>query len=188
MYFLLHMITAVIAAVIIIYLSLACRLKKHNKSLHKWLSITMALCGITSLVGSIGLGLSFDIHHVTGFIALILSLIPFARYILKTSIWHHTIGDLAAIFAAISLVSGFINYGGLLLPAGIQCFTLEEVQADSRCLVIVDDVVYDMTTMPRWGEGQHFDYTCGGNYSKSNLPQSHQADKYYGPIIGGLCQ
>jgi len=197
MFFWLHAISSIIAALLIIYLSLSCKFGDHNKRVHKYASIVVALSGVISLIGSLFYGFTINfsinsIHYLAGFISLILSLLPFLRYFIKSSGWHYLVGDVAAIFAVISLVSGFIVYHGVIVsyftPVSLDCLYLEELLADDRCLVVVDELVYDMSSMPRWESGQHFDYACGGVYDKSKLPDSHEASKYYGPVIGRLCQ
>lgn len=191
MLFWIHLISSVIAGLLIIYLSISCRLKKKY---HKELSIIMALSGIVSLISACLYGFTLEfsfnlvnIHNWIGMTSLILSLLPFIRYLTRTSEWHYLIGDLAAVFATVSIITGFIAYGWVFIPESTQCFTLSELQEAEHCLVAVDGVIYDMTSMPRWGTGNHFDYECGGSYNMSSLPSSHQADKYYGPIVGRLC-
>jgi len=192
--FWLHTFSSIISGVLIIYLSLSCRFNKLGH--HKLVSIVMGLTGVISLVSSFVYGftleLSFDLiqfHYYAGFISLILSLVPFFRYLVKSSEWHYRVGDFAAVFAVISLVTGFINYWGVIFPPLVNedCLTLSDLESDARCLVAVSSVVYDMTLMPRWQSGTHFDYQCGGSYDKDLLPPSHELDKYYGPVIGKLC-
>lgn len=192
--FWLHTISSIISAVLIIYLSLSCRFNKLR--FHKLVSIVMALTGVVSLVSSFVYGFTLELsinliqfHYYSGFVSLILSLIPFFRYLVKKSEWHYRFGDYASVFAAISLVTGFVNYWGILFPPSVSsgCLAVSDLTADSRCLVAVDGVIYDMTGMPRWQTGVHFDYVCGGSYDLDSLPPSHASAKYYGPVIGQLC-
>ena len=195
-FFWVHTIPAIIASILIIYLSVSCRLNKL--SFHKEVAIVMALAGLTSLAGSLLYGFTLDfsfnvfqVHYYSGFLALILSLVPFALYLTKTTKWHYLVGDSAAVFASIALITGFLAYGGLLFPSSVatDCLTISDLESSVHCLVAVDDIVYDMTGMPRWQGGSHFDYSCGGSYYDiASIIPSHVADKYYGPVIGELCR
>lgn len=201
MFFWLHTLSSIIACVFIVYLSLSCRFKFYNKLIHKWLGISVGVLGLVSLVSSLFYGFSFDlrfepssVHVYAGFASLILSELPFLRYVIKSSKWHYRLGDFAAFFALVSLITGFIAYWSVLLgyfsmPSS-SCILFSELNSSSKCFVAVDGVVYDMTSMPRWQTGSHFDYSCGGNYSLSQVVSvvpSHSAPKYFGPVIGNLC-
>ncbi|MBD3312225.1 hypothetical protein GF352_02095 [archaeon] len=193
-----HTISSIIASILIIWLALSCLLKKIKG--HKYISVLLLGVSIISLVSSMLYGFSINlsltwanIHYLTGFASLILSLLPMIAFITKRDQWHYNFGYAAAVMVVVSLITGFVAFSGLMFSyftVGAECFTLAELNSSDKCLVAVDGAVHDMTNMPRWGSGQHYDYGCGGNYSKDYLIErmpSHAADKYYGPVIGSLC-
>ena len=174
--FWLHTISSIIASILILWLAVACKIKRMKG--HLIISIIMTIAGITSLVSSILYGFIMDfslnwpnIHYWTGFASLILSLIPMIALITKDDRWHPKVGYAAGLMAFIALITGFIAFGGLMFNNSIsdECIELIELNDSSQCLVAVDGLVYDMTNMPRWGSGTHYDYGCGGNYSKDYL-------------------
>lgn len=114
-----HILTATIASILIIYLAVQFRLKK--KEFHKEAAYLMAVFGILSLYYSLlyGFTLKFsldliDIHNISGFAALILSLVPmFVKPGGKNKL-HCRIATASAVFAIISLITGIISYQHLI--------------------------------------------------------------------------
>jgi len=114
-----HMITAIVSAILIIYLAIQFRIKQ--KILHKEIAYLMAVFGILSLYFSFVYGFSLkistemkDLHNIFGFIALGLSLIPIAvkpggKYKL-----HCRLATVAALFAILSIITGFLAYTNLI--------------------------------------------------------------------------
>ncbi|MDD5417782.1 MAG: hypothetical protein PHW96_02735 [Candidatus Nanoarchaeia archaeon] len=178
---------------------------------HKEFAIAMLFALIVSLISSLFYGFTitfdftdiFNLHYWFGFGAFVFALLPFPIiYILKRSPLHYPVAYISGIFMILAVITGFMAYGpmmksyfpdsGLPIETGeLECMTLEQINSTERCLVAVDSVVYDMTNMPRWGSGKHYDYFCGGNYTKEyilSIVPSHAADKYYGAVAGTLCE
>jgi predicted heme/steroid binding protein len=200
-FFLIHFISSIISAILIIALSAQCFFKKMGY--HKWIAITMVVFGIISFISSYlyGFILSIDLtmeslHNLFGFASLILSFLPFIIvYVFKKSSLHYKVSYLASFFAMLSIITGLVAYNGTMLnyfaQEQMECFNINELNFSDRCLVAVDGVVYDMTGMPRWQSGIHYDYSCGGNYSEEyivSIMPSHAQEKYYGSIAGYLCE
>lgn len=183
---------------------------------HKEMSFVMLASGVISLIASFsyGFGMDFDfsdvfnLHYWFGFGSLIFSLLPFlVIYVFKKTSWHNTIAYISGILVVLAIVTGFIAYTPRLAvffdslvisafeslnPSNVSetCITLEQLNSSETCLVSVDNIVHDMTAMPRWGSRKHFDYLCGGNYTLEyivSIVPTHSNTKYYGPVAGELC-
>lgn len=198
MLFWIHTISSVIASILIIWLALSCLLKRIKG--HLIISLFLVLTSIVSLVSCMlygfSLSLSLDwanIHYLTGFASLTLSLIPMLALITKNDVWHHRFGYAAAVLVVISLVTGLVAYWEVIASyfiSGEECFESSQLNNSPKCLVAIDGLVHDMTNMPKWEGGEHYGHICGGNYSKEEIIESipsHAGAKYYGPIIGRLC-
>ncbi|MBI5229497.1 hypothetical protein HY991_05270 [Candidatus Micrarchaeota archaeon] len=115
-YFVLHTLSSIIAAFLIIWLAVGSALQKTR--LHKQIAYAMAASGIISLVFSLAYGFSFSltlrgIHHTFGFISLGLSLVPFLVKHSKNRL-HCNLAYMAAAFAVLSIITGIIAYWSVI--------------------------------------------------------------------------
>lgn len=117
---LLHIITSLVSSILIIYLVVQFRIKQ--KKFHKEIAYLMAFTGLASLYFSwqygfiISLGTDMrNIHYITGFLALFLSLLPMVIKSGEKMKLHCRIATASAVFAVISIVSGFLGYQDMIV-------------------------------------------------------------------------
>ncbi|MEM0475810.1 MAG: hypothetical protein QW343_03375 [Candidatus Norongarragalinales archaeon] len=157
----------------------------------------------------------YALHDFAGIASLLTSLAPF--FIIKFgdgvfSPKHYACGYAASLFAVVALTSGLVAYAPTIAsllfptdslqliqppssivaasspsPSRTTCVSREELRSVNACWVAVDGVVYDMTGMPKWSGGMHFDCKCNSEYSSSELPSTHSSKRYYGRVVGLLC-
>ncbi|MEM3399727.1 MAG: hypothetical protein QXP42_02760 [Candidatus Micrarchaeia archaeon] len=117
LYFVLHSITAVSAAILILYLGVQFSMRKPQY--HKEIAYFMAIAGFVSLASSFLYGISFDInlrglHNLLGFASFLLSLMPFiTAYFGRQP--HCALGYITAFLAVLSIISGFVAYWDVLV-------------------------------------------------------------------------
>ncbi len=117
---LLHMATSLISSILIVYLGIQFMLKQ--KKFHKEIAYIMAITGLASLYFAWQYGfiisLSMEvrnIHYISGFAALILSLMPIVIKSCEKMKLHCRIATAAAIFAIVSIITGIIGYQDMII-------------------------------------------------------------------------
>lgn len=112
-----HLITAVISALLIIVLAIQLHIRRFK--FHRQIAYIMAATGILSLIFSYLIGISLSpgtmvgSHNIAGFASLGFSLLLlFIRA--KGGKMHCYIGYIAAFFAILSIITGFLAYGAVL--------------------------------------------------------------------------
>lgn len=203
--FLFHGIFSAIAAVLIIVLSFLPADDEKKGRRHRILSYIVAVSSLAGLVFILSSRLPIDLsmhglHNVFGILAFCSSLVVFLMKQERNgkkvkNKWHCFVGYAAAVFAILSIISGIIFAVPLFLTpqvnmAALQCVSKEKLKTDSRCLVAVDNVVYDMSNMRLWSKSGHYQHTCNSeiNTTVTPLPATHVYSlKYFGLVVGKIC-
>ncbi|MEM3369664.1 MAG: hypothetical protein QXE90_02305 [Candidatus Micrarchaeia archaeon] len=115
-----HILTSLFSSILIVYLAIQFRMKQ--KKFHKEIAYIMAITGLASLYFSWQYGFVIslnadirNIHYITGFLALILSLLPILIKPGGKMKLHCRIATAAAVFAIVSIITGIIGYQDMII-------------------------------------------------------------------------
>ncbi|MEM3408438.1 MAG: hypothetical protein QXF07_01940 [Candidatus Micrarchaeia archaeon] len=115
-----HILTSLVSSILIVYLAIQFRIKQ--KKFHKEIAYIMAITGLASLYFSWQYGFVIslnadikNIHYITGFLALILSLLPILIKPGGKMKLHCRIATAAAVFAIVSIITGIIGYQDMII-------------------------------------------------------------------------
>lgn len=117
-----HLITAMVSAILIIVLAIQLHIKKFK--FHKEIAYVMAATGILSLVFSYLIGITLSpgtmvgSHNIAGFASLGFSLLPLLIKA-RGNKTHCYLGYVAAFFAILSIITGFLAYGSVIFKSDV---------------------------------------------------------------------